>query len=94
MILTFADKHTEELFTYGRTRRYPTEIAKRALLKLITLDSVEALEELRVPPGNRLEALSGDRSGQHSIRINRQWRICFEWREDGIHNVEINNHYA
>ena len=94
MILSFADKHTEELFITGRSRRYSAQIVTRALRKLRLIDSVESLEEIRTPPGNRLETLSGDRADQHSIRINNQWRICFEWKADGAHNVEINNHYA
>ena len=94
MIQSFADKHTEELFVYGRSRRYPADIVTRALRKLRLIDAVETLEELKIPPDNRPEALGGDRAGQHSIRINNQWRICFEWKDDGAHNVEINNHYA
>ncbi|MBX2820209.1 MAG: type II toxin-antitoxin system RelE/ParE family toxin [Rhodothermaceae bacterium] len=93
MINSFNDKATEELFTQERSRRYPQKILKRALRKLFLIDAAIVLEDLKAPYGNRLEALKGDRIGQHSIRINRGWRICFEWREDGVYNVEINNHY-
>jgi proteic killer suppression protein len=64
-------------------------VQRRAHRKLLLLDAAEQLEELRVPPGNRLERLAGDRAGQHSIRINDQWRICFRWKEGDAHDVEI-----
>ena len=66
----------------------------RGLEKLRLIDAAVILEDLRVPPGNRLEALKGDRLGQHGIRINRPWRICFEWRDGDAYNVEVNNHYG
>ena len=94
MIQSFADKQTEELFVLAKTRRYPGDIVTRARRKLRLIDAAGELDDLRVPPGNRLEALEGDRAGQHSIRINRQWRICFEWQDGDAYNVEINNHYA
>jgi proteic killer suppression protein len=72
----------------GRNRRF-AGIARQALKKLAILDAAEILETLRVPPGNRLEALKGDRTGQHSIRINDQWRICFHWTSEGPEKVEI-----
>ena len=65
----------------------PPDVMKRAVSKLFLLDTVTRLDDLRVPPGNRLEALSGNRSGQHSIRVNDQWRICFTWMNDGVHDV-------
>lgn len=68
---------------------FPTDILRAAQRKLEALRAATTLEDLRVPPGNRLEALSGDRAGQHSIRINDQWRVCFVWEDDGAHNVEI-----
>ena len=70
------------------SRRW-SSIARVAVRKLVQIDSVTALEELNVPPGNRLEALKGDRSGLHSIRINDRWRICFRWESDGVYDVEI-----
>lgn len=94
MIRSFADKHTEALYEEKRTRKVPVEIQSRALEKLRLIDSAVLLEDLRIPPGNRLEALKGDRLGQYSIRINRSWRICFEWEDGDAFNVEVNNHYG
>ena len=94
MIRSFADKYTEALFQERRTRKFPSDILSRGLEKLRLIDAAVILEDLRVPPGNRLEALRGDRLGQHSIRINRSWRICFEWRDGDAYNVEVNNHYG
>lgn len=88
MILSFADKDTDALFN-GKTVRKFLSFRKQAERKLIMLDSAVALLDLRSPPGNRLEALSGNRKGQHSIRINDQWRICFTWTEQGPAHVEI-----
>jgi proteic killer suppression protein len=70
-------------------RKLPPDVQRRAHRKLLLLGAAERLEELRVPPGNRLERLAGDRAGQHSIRINDQWRICFRWKEGDAHDVEI-----
>ncbi|MBI2876108.1 MAG: type II toxin-antitoxin system RelE/ParE family toxin [Candidatus Tectomicrobia bacterium] len=89
MIQSFRCKETENLFQGIRSRRLPGDIQRVAMRKLTYLNSVINLNALRVPPGNHLEALSGDREGQYSIRINDQWRICFEWRDDGPHQVEI-----
>ena len=83
MIKSFADRDTERLFHRERVRRYPAALQRPMLRKL------EALEDLRVPPGNRLERLKGDRAGQHSIRVNDQWRICFRWVDGNAHDVEI-----
>ena len=88
MIRSFRDRATRELFESGRSRRFGL-IAGIARRKLDMLDAATTLQDLRMPPGNRLEALVGRRKGQHSIRINDQWRICFVWREDGPHEVEI-----
>jgi proteic killer suppression protein len=88
MIHSFADRDTESLYRYntvGRDRSFETV----ALRKLIQLAKAENLNDLRIPPGNRLEPLQGDRYGQWSIRINDQWRLCFEWRDDGPYRVEI-----
>ena len=89
MIRSFADKEAEKLFERQTSRRLPTEILRAARRKLEILDAAERLEDLLIPPSNRLEKLSGDRSGQHSIRINKQWRICFRWHESAAHDVEI-----
>ena len=88
MILSFADKHTEELWLSERSKRYGN-IARVALRKLLQLHAAEKLSDLVVPPGNRLEPLSGNRKGQHSVRINDQWRICFVWTPQGPAKVAI-----
>lgn len=88
MIVSFADKDTADLFAGKRVKRF-ANIASVAERKLQQLDSAVTLDALRAPPGNRLEALSGDRAGQHSIRVNDQWRVCFVWKEDGVHDVVI-----
>jgi len=88
MIRSFASRATEEVFE-GRCPARFRSIQVVAERKLQILDSAADLNDLRVPPGNRLEKLVGDRRGQHSIRINDQWRICFRWTEDGAHDVEI-----
>lgn len=87
MIRSFADRRTEALSRGEAVKGVPTDVAKRAVNKLFLLDTVTRLDDLRVPPGNRLEALSGDRSGQHSIRVNDQWRICFTWTAGGARDV-------
>jgi len=88
MIESFACAETEQFFQGWRSRRLPTEIQRTARRKLLQLQAATQLQEMTVPPGNRLEALKGGRAGQHSIRINDQWRICFRW-ESGAHEVEI-----
>jgi proteic killer suppression protein len=92
VIQSFKDKNTAELFREGKSRRW-SSIASVAGRKLDMIHAAAALNDLRVPPGNRLEALVGDRKGQHSIRINDQYRICFVWREDGAHEVEITDYH-
>ena len=89
MIRTFRDSDTEALFDRRRSRRLPGALQRVALRKLVIIDAADSLSDLRIPPGNRLEALKGDRSGQHSIRINEQWRICFVWRVSDAFDVEI-----
>lgn len=89
MIRSFADPETELIWTGVRSRKLPSDIQAVALRKLRLLNQTRVLNDLRVPPGNRLEALRADRSGQHSIRINDQWRICFIWQEGGADHVEI-----
>lgn len=88
MIRTFADKDTEALFNGTRVRRF-ANIKAAARRKLEYLDAAGALTDLRVPPGHRLEALKGDRAGQHSIRVNDQFRLCFRWKAGNAHDVEI-----
>ncbi|NCA89780.1 MAG: type II toxin-antitoxin system RelE/ParE family toxin [Gammaproteobacteria bacterium] len=88
MIKSFRCPETQALFETGKTRRWQA-ILKVATRKLTMLDAAATLEFLRSPPGNRLEALAGDRAGQHSIRINDQWRLYFEWRDTSVFNVEI-----
>ena len=89
MIRSFAGKSTAALFAGYSVRQIPNQIQRRARAKLFAIDAAERIDDLRIPPGNRLEALFGDRHGQHSIRINDQWRICFEWREGAAWNVEV-----
>jgi toxin HigB-1 len=89
MIRTFADKDTQGLFEGRFARKLPPDIQRTAQRKLRLLHAAEALMDLRVPSGNRLEPLTGNRSGQHSIRINDQWRICFIWSDGGADEVEI-----
>jgi proteic killer suppression protein len=93
MIQSFRDKETEKVFNGRFSRKLPHDIQRLAERKLIMLHRSVDLNDLRVPPSNRLEALKGNRSGQYSIRINDQWRICFEWREDGAHKVEITDYH-
>ena len=97
MINSFKNQASEDVFngkaTKAALKLCPKIIWKIAFRKLDQLDSVLALDELRVPPGNRLEALSGDRKGQHSIRINNQYRICFKWTETGPSDVEITDYH-
>ncbi len=89
MIKTFASKETEKLFQREVSRVLSSDIQRKARQKLEILDAAEKLDDLRVPPGNRLEKLNGNREGQHSIRINQQWRICFRWKNGDCYNVEI-----
>ena len=91
MIKSFRDKETEKIFSRQLSSKLPQNIQRIARKKLVVIDAAPELDDLRIPPGNRLESLKGDRKGQHSIRINDQWRICFEWLEGapGPSNVEI-----
>ena len=93
MVKTIKDKETAAAFSELPVRSHPPNIRKRALAKLQQLDAAMSLEDLRVPPSNRLEALAGDREGQHSIRINKQWRLCFVFGKDGAEDVQISKHY-
>lgn len=89
MIRSFRDADTEVIANRKRCRRFPADIQRRAQAKLMMLNNARDLNDLRVPPGNRLEALSGDREGQYSIRINERWRVCFSWRQGDAFDVEI-----
>jgi proteic killer suppression protein len=89
MIKSFADRRTQELYLAGKAKRIPADVAHRAARKLEYVDLAARLDDLKVPPGNRLEALRGDRSGQHSIRVNDQWRICFRFIDGDAHDVEF-----
>ncbi|WP_030527565.1 type II toxin-antitoxin system RelE/ParE family toxin [Phycicoccus jejuensis] len=89
MIRSFGNTPTERLWARQHTRTLDPRIERVALRKLVMLDAAEALDDLTVPPGNRLEALKGDRTGQQSIRINQQWRICFVWTPAGPEDVQI-----
>ena len=92
MIKGFKDKKTEDFFA-GKTAKKFSGFKKAAERKLTMLDSASELPDLLAPPANRLEKLKGDRAGQHSIRINGQWRICFVWKDDGAHEVEITDYH-
>jgi proteic killer suppression protein len=89
VIRTFASKETEKIFHRLPAQRFSANLRRAAQRKLLLLDAAERLDDLRVPPGNHLEKLVGDREGQYSIRINEQWRICFRWSEGDAYNVEI-----
>ncbi|MDA1257850.1 MAG: type II toxin-antitoxin system RelE/ParE family toxin [Chloroflexi bacterium] len=93
MIENFRCKETEKIFTRQHSRKLPAAIQRVAFRKLRMLHRSSTVQDLRVPPGNRLEALSGTRKGQHSIRINDAWRICFIWRDANAHEVEIVNYH-
>jgi proteic killer suppression protein len=92
VIETFGDKETEKLWQGQRTR-FPADLLHRAISKLNLLDATTDLDTLRVPPSNRLEALKGNRAGQHSIRINDQWRLCFRWNSGDAFEVEITDYH-
>ena len=93
MIKSFADRRTQYLYTTGKAKRFPAEIAGRAARKLEYLDLAVRLDDLKVPPGNRLHALGGNRKGQHAIAVNDQWRICFRFIDGDAYDVEICNYH-
>lgn len=93
MILSFGDKETRELFKTGKSKKLPSDIWRRALRKLEMIDKAESLEDLKVPPGNRLEALKGDREGYYSIRINDQWRITFRFNSGNAFEVRVEDYH-
>lgn len=89
MIQSWRNRDSERVFSRRRSRRLSPDVQRAALRKLLIIDAAETLQDMRIPPGNRLERLSGDREGQHSIRINDQWRICFVWDIGNAYEVEI-----
>ena len=93
VIRSFVDKETAAIFSGRAVRSFPHQIQVRARAKLLLIDAAKRLSDLRVPPSNHLEALGGDRTGQHSIRINRQWRICFRWQDGDAWSVEIADYH-
>lgn len=89
MIKTFADGQTQELYLTGKSRRVPSDVAPRAACRLEQANAAIRVEDLKVPPGNRLHSLEGDRRGQHSISVNDRWRICFRFDDGDAHEVEF-----
>jgi proteic killer suppression protein len=89
MIRSFKDSETRKIFERQRSKKLPGDIQDRAYLRLVMIHKSTSIRDLRTPPGNNLEKLGGDRAGQWSIRINDQWRICFEWQNEDAYNVEI-----
>lgn len=93
MINSFRDKETRKIFSRAPSRKLPVDIQQIALRKLRLLSNAQNLQDLKIPPGNRLEKLKGNREGQHSIRINEQWRICFVWKDGNVYEVEITDYH-
>jgi proteic killer suppression protein len=93
MIRSFASTETERFFATGRSRRLPGDILRRAAMRLRQVDAATRIEDFRLPPSNRLEALKGNRTGQHSIRINDQWRVCFRFANGDAFEVEITDYH-
>ena len=89
MIKSYLSKETQKIFERKFSKKLPQDIQEKARIKLLLLDAASELSDLRIPPGNRLEELKDDRKGQHSIRINNQWRICFAWKDGDAYQVEI-----
>jgi proteic killer suppression protein len=94
VIASFRDKESEKIWKGNYSRRFPSDIQRAAKRKLVMLHAAINLLDLKIPPGNRLHALSGERTGQFSISINDQWRICFEWRDGNAYNVEIADYHS
>jgi proteic killer suppression protein len=93
MIRSFKDEEAAKIYSRQRSKKLPTDIQQVALRKMRMLNNALNLNDLRIPPANRLEKLSGNRAGQHSIRINDQWRLCFEWRDGDAYSVEIADYH-
>jgi proteic killer suppression protein len=94
VIVSFKDKETERIWNGYYSKRFPPDIQRAAKRKLVMLHAAISLMDLKIPPGNRLHALSGNRKGQYSISINDQWRICFEWSERKAFNVEMTDYHS
>jgi proteic killer suppression protein len=93
MVKTFADKRTQELYLTGKAKRFPSDVARRAARKLEYIDLATRLDDLKVPPGNRLHALERERKGQHAISVNDQWRVCFRFEDGDAYDVEITDYH-
>ena len=93
MIKTFADKRTQELYLTGKAKRFPSDVARRAARKLEYIDLATRLDDLKVPPGNKLHALERERKGQHAISVNDQWRICFRFADGDAYDVEVTDYH-
>ena len=93
MIRSFRDTETERLFRRESVKKIPVTVRRPGWRKLLILDAAESLDDLRSPPGNRLEKLAGNRAGQHSIRVNDQWRICFRWEGGEAYDVELTDYH-
>lgn len=93
LIATFADRHTQQLYETAVSKRLPANVVRRARRKLEYIDAATRLEDLRVPPGNRLHRLAGDRAGQYSVSINDQWRVCFRYAKGDAFDVEITDYH-
>jgi proteic killer suppression protein len=93
MIKTFADKETQRIFVSGKSKRLPSDLIRRAVRRLEYIDLAKTLNDLKVPPSNRLHALKGNREGQYSISINEKWRICFRYIEGDAYDVEITDYH-
>jgi proteic killer suppression protein len=93
VIRSFGDKDTEAVWNLNHVKRFSKEVAERSRDKMQLIDAAENINDLRVPPGNRLEKLKGNREGQHSIRVNDQWRICFSWANGGAERAELTDYH-
>jgi toxin HigB-1 len=93
MLASFRDRLTAQIFRGAVPKGVHSDLARAARKKMLLIAAATRLDDLRVPPGNRLEALSGDRAGQHSVRVNDQWRLCFTWREGAAHDVELTDYH-
>ena len=93
MIKTFADKHTRDLYVSGKSKRIQPDLIRRAIRRLEYIDLANRLEDLKVPPSNRLHAIKGNRKGQHAISVNDQWRICFRFEDGDAYDVEVTDYH-
>ena len=93
MIRSFRDKDTERLFNGEYTKKWGSALARKAVIKMLLIDSAQTINDLRMPPSNHLEKLVGDRVGQYSIRVNKQWRICFVWEDGDAAEIELTDYH-